>query len=129
MQEKSRVILYAELRKKISCIDNYSFASENPKENDDKAIEHDEIPVSSPNENNVIKRNTLSISIDELIKERDRYDSIAQEKETRKRYHDKKKEEKIKKKISASKVIIWSSISVVVIAFVVLLTLLLLEVI
>lgn len=126
MEEKSRVILYEDLRKQISNIDNYSFSRLTNAE-----IEKNEekVSVSSvENETNEkgIKRNTLTLSIEELLDDNRKYDSHAQEKEMKRKYQNVKREGK--KKVSPSKVIIWVSVSLVVVAFLIFIILVLLEV-
>ncbi|MFA6861028.1 MAG: hypothetical protein WCR56_01415 [Bacilli bacterium] len=112
--QKCRVVRYADLRKKISNMDVYSFQeSQSQKRNlpsskpvhqkaSEASITNDVtnyVPgVVNKGDNNVnkdgIKRNTLSLSIDELIKEYDTYDSTTQKKEAKAKYQKKVKEEK-----------------------------------
>lgn len=129
MASKSRVILYAELRKKISDINQYSFDAKKAPIEEKKVETEQESKEETKSENSGIKSNTFSMSIDELIKEHNRYDSKTQEKETQTRYHQKKKENKKNKRLSPSTIIIWSSIAVVIVVFFVFLTLILLGVI
>ncbi len=95
MENKSRVIKYADLRKQISNMDVYSF--------EDTSTTKKKLPESSAHSANSqmiekknvdgIKRNTLSLSIDELVKEHESYDSNSQRKETKHRYKAMKKGE------------------------------------
>ncbi len=88
MENKSRVIKYADLRKQISNMDVYSF--------EDTPTTKKKLPESSAHSTNSqvvekkytdgIKRNTLSLSIDELVKEHEAYDSNSQRRETKHRY-------------------------------------------
>lgn len=129
MNEKSRVILYASLRKKISNMDVYSF-SETPtvSKNLPKSaprMSHlstdtpipkglPEKPAPEEPRNPGIRKNTLSLSIDELIKENDTYDSKNQEKATKKEFLKKQKSGKPQRKDIINR-IIWVSIALIVI--------------
>ena len=127
MSEKSRVILYADLRKKISDIDAYSFdeKSLSSLENADKILEEKNEDISVKATSSGIMRNTFSMSIDELIKEHDLYDSKSQQKEAHARYNQVKKSNRVKRKVAFSTIVMWSSISVVLVVFIILLVLIL----
>ncbi len=131
MSEKSRVIHYAELRKKISDIDAYSFEKKtlSSLSEDDKTLEESDIESNEEKTGTGITRNTFSMSIDELIKEHDLNDSKSQKKEVQTRYNQVKKENKSKRKVAVSTIIMWSCVSVVLAVFLILLILMLTEVI
>lgn len=131
MSEKSRVIHYAELRKKISDIDAYSFEKKtlSSLSEDDKALEESDVESNEEKTGTGITRNTFSMSIDELIKEHDLNDSKSQKKEVQTRYNQVKKENKSKRKVAVSTIIMWSCVSVVLAVFLILLILMLTEVI
>lgn len=130
MNDKSRVVRYADLRKKISNMDVYSFEdSETTRKNLPPttmnhaygSLENDNPQVT---DQNGIKRNTLSLSIDELIKEHDTYDSEAQRKEAKERYHRKKREERSRTRHGFSlKALAWVLIVLTTLALVVLILL------
>lgn len=131
MSEKSRVLLYADLRRKISDIDAYSFEKKtlSSLEEEDKILEETETESTSKNTASGITRNTFSMSIDELIKEHDLHDSITQKKEVQTRYNQVRKESRRKRKMAVSTIIIWSCVSLVLVVFLILLILMLTEVI
>ncbi len=131
MSEKSRVIHYAELRKKISDIDAYSFEKKTLSSisEDDKTLEESDVESNEEKTGTGITRNTFSMSIDELIKEHDLNDSKSQKKEVQTRYNQVKKENKGKRKVAVSTIIMWSCVSVVLAVFLILLILMLTEVI
>ncbi len=131
MSEKSRVIHYAELRKKISDIDAYSFEKKTLSSisEDDKMLEESDVESNEEKTGTGITRNTFSMSIDELIKEHDLNDSKSQKKEVQTRYNQVKKENKSKRKVAVSTIIMWSCVSVVLAVFLILLILMLTEVI
>ncbi len=131
MSEKSRVIHYAELRKKISDIDAYSFEKKTLSSisEDDKMLEESNVESNEEKTGTGITRNTFSMSIDELIKEHDLNDSKSQKKEVQTRYNQVKKENKSKRKVAVSTIIMWSCVSVVLAVFLILLILMLTEVI
>ena len=70
MSEKSRVILYADLRKKISDIDAYSFddKSLSSLKNADKILEEKDEDISLKSTSSGIMRNTFSMSMVRSIK-------------------------------------------------------------
>ncbi len=99
MPTKSRVEEFTELRKKISSLDTYSFDESPTQKKNLPPTSGDHLkPLGEDNPRKTdtvgIKKNTLSLSIDELIKEHDSYDSAAQKKEAREMYHKRKKEER-----------------------------------
>ena len=85
-EEKSRVVLYAKLRKKIENMGVYSFSET------DTTKKH--LPQNNPSSVEIkddsfkprIKKNTLSLTIDELIKEHEQYNSKEQQKEIKRRF-------------------------------------------
>lgn len=103
MEEKStRVVLYAKLRDEIDKMDTFSLDSDKKsKEYGIDTSSRDTIPIvhedaMSPDElkDRRIKKNTLSISIDELIKQNDDYTVTLEKKELDQKYKDVKKKEK-----------------------------------
>lgn len=128
MEEKSRVILYEDLRKQISNIDNYSFSrtSSSSTSSSEQGMESFVAKAAETNEKG-IRRNTLTLSIEELLNDNRKYDSHAQEKEMRKKYQNMRKEGKHNKP-SLSVLLIWISVSLVVLAFVAFIICVLLEV-
>lgn len=135
MSSKSRVILYAELRKKISDIDTYSFDNHAlSMAEEEKAVAEDCLPdekeIPKPERSDEgIKRNTFSMSIDELIKEHNLYDTKTQEKETQAKIQKMKKEKRHSSKPPVFRIVLWSSIGLVLVVFITLLILILTEVI
>ncbi len=131
MSEKSRVIHYAELRKKISDIDAYSFEKKalSSLSEEDKTLEDTDAVSDNQKTGKGITRNTFSMSIDELIKEHDLNDTKSQKKEVQTRYNRVKKENRSKRKVAVSTIIMWSCVSVVLAVFIILLILMLTEVI
>lgn len=101
-EKQTRVNLYTELRNQIDRMDTYSF---DDKDRDKKyssssiPIIHEEAMTNSEIKTEHIKKNTLSISIDELIKQHDEYTSSFEKKELNKKY----KEVKRRKKSSSKK--------------------------
>ncbi len=131
MSEKSRVILYADLRKKISDIDAYSFEKKtiSSLQDEGKILDEKETGSTDQNTGSGITRNTFSMSIDELIKEHDLHDSKSQKKEVQARYNQARKANRGKRKIPLSTIIMWSCVSAVLAVFLILLILMLTEVI
>lgn len=151
MNDKSRVVKYADLRKKISNIDVYSFEESKdvgkniptPVNMNHKKATAEFTKITEKPETEVIlqeknlkasksgiKKNTLSMSIDELIKEYDTYDSTSQKKDAKARYHKKVKEEKnASHKGPSLKAWIWVSIGLIIIALIVAIILIIIGVI
>lgn len=95
MENKSRVIKYESLRKKIQNMDVYSF-----EETPEVAKNIPEVKDFSGSDgkdmtNESIKKNTLSLSLDELIKANDSYEEEKEKEETKKAF---KRKEKSRKK-------------------------------
>lgn len=107
MAQKSRVVLYAELRKKIEQMDNYSFLEEK----------------ESQTSRTGLKRTTLTLSLEEIAKEQEKFDEKKIQEETKKRFRKSKKEKK--HPVDVTRILIISMISVVVIVILVLLIVLL----
>ena len=126
MKNKSRVIKYADLRKQISNMDVYSF--------EDTPTTKKKLPPNSTHSLNSqpvekkpsdgIKRNTLSLSIDELVKEHESYSSSSQKKETKNRYRQKRKHENKLSHFSLS-TLAWALIVVVSLVVIILVILVL----
>jgi ATP-dependent Zn protease len=101
MENKSRVIKYENLRKQIANMDVYSF------EDTDEVKKN--IPDVTPDEDTKeviltegVKKNTLSMSLDQLIKSNESYHEELKKEETKKIYKKKKKELKKAKKHSTA---------------------------
>ncbi len=134
MSSKSRVILYAELRKKISDIDTYSFDNHALSMAEEEKTKEESVPsetevLKPENPDEGIKRNTFSMSIDELIKEHNLYDTKTQEKKTQARIQKIKKEKRHNGKPPIFRIVLWSSIGLILLVFITLLILILTEVI
>lgn len=121
-EKETRVGIYADLRSKIDRMDTLSF--DDPDRDSKYGINGKKDPNSIPviheesmsrNElgDNHIKKNTLSISIDDLIKQNDDYTMALEKKEIDKKYRSVKKKQRAKlgKK---SWIIIISSVSALV---------------
>ncbi len=98
MENKSRVIKYESLRKKIQNMDVYSF-----EETPEVARHIPEVKETFPEDDaklnsETIKKNTLSVSLDQLIKANDDYKEEKEKEETKKSYRKKEKERKKKEK-------------------------------
>ena len=107
MAQKSRVVLYAELRKKIEQMDDYSFLEEK----------------DSQTSKTGLKRTTLTLSLEEIAKEQEKFDEKKIQEETKRRFRKSKKEKK--HPVDVARILIISMISVVVIVILVLLIVLL----
>jgi len=101
-EKQTRVNLYTELRNQIDRMDTYSFDDKDREKKYSSSsipIIHEEAMINSEIKTEHIKKNTLSISIDELIKQHDEYTSSFEKKELNKKY----KEVKRRKKSSSKK--------------------------
>ena len=118
MEEKSRVIFYAKLRKKIENIDSYSFS-------DSEAIKK-HLPTKKKKQNNndeiiedlfkpKIKKNTLSLTIDELIKEKNDYNDKKRHKEINKKFSQRVRE---RKGNNTNNSLIWFIIVLLILGFI-----------
>ena len=123
MSEKSRVILYENLRKKISDMEVYSFEDEKRKQQDEKKG-HGQLSVeksssrkeNSPDEEAAVKgiqNSTLSMSIDELIDEQNQLVGQTERKQAKKEFHRKKE----RKRFSVFNLVIWILCAVLVLVF------------
>jgi len=99
-KKDTRVIIYSELRDKIDKMDTLSFDDPDRDKkygiNGEKPIlpvHHEESMSSEELKNGHIKKNTLSISIDELIKQNDDYTMALEKKELNQKYKSMKKEQ------------------------------------
>ena len=121
-KKDTRVIIYSDLRNKIDKMDTLSFDDPDRNKkyglNGEKpflAVHHEESMSDEEIKSNHIKKNTLSISIDELIKQNDDYTMALEKKELNKKYRSiKKKQSKQKSK----KLALYIGISVVVVAII-----------
>lgn len=126
-QKVTRVALYADLRDKIEKMDTLSFDDPNRDEkyglNNKKPIMpiiHEQAMDEQELKESHIKKNTLSISIEDLIKQNDDY-TIALEKEAiDKSFKDVKKKNK-KFVLSFKTIVIISVVAIVLIALIVIL--------
>ena len=102
MEEKqTRVNLYTELRNKIEKMDTLSFDDPNKYQDSQIPILHEEAMSSDELQSKHIKKNTLSISIEELIKQHDEYTSSYEKKELNKKYKEVKKKRSGKVSLSS----------------------------
>lgn len=130
MSEKSRVVLYEELRKRISDMEVYSFENGKKKQTDEKKANghlslgnrKSEI-IDSTDSDSIkgIQKNTLSMSIDELIEEQDSLQDQANKKMVNKEFHKKKE----KKRFSVINLMIWILCAIAALVFVILIIVLL----
>ena len=85
-EDKSRVILYAKLRKKIENMDAYSFSESDVVRKHSPQYKPSSVEIQDDTFKPKIKKNTLSLTIDELIKEHEQYNSKEQQKEIKRRF-------------------------------------------
>ena len=131
MSEKSRVVLYEELRKRISDMEVYSFENEKKQTDGKKSNGHlslgeDKSSVVEPSKGDSIKgiqKNTLSMSIDDLIDEQNNLEDQTQKKLAKKEFHRKKE----RKRFSVANLLIWILCAVAVLVFVIIIIVLLLR--
>lgn len=126
MEEKSRVIKYADLRQKISHMDAYSF-EETPLKTESTSKKNAHISPAKKRtdtaEGEGIKRNTLSFTIDELVKESETYNSANQKKETKKRFKAKQKGKRKPLLTFSGATVAWIIIAILILTLLVLLIL------
>lgn len=99
MENKSRVILYKELRDKIANRDTYSFEeTKTRKKHFPSSLPKTKEEKKEPSSNTpVVTTSTLSLSVEELRKAKDELDKKQMEEETKKLYLEKHKKEKKEK--------------------------------
>ena len=99
MENKSRVILYKELRDKIANRDTYSFEeTKTRKKQLPSSLPKTKEEKKEPSSNTpVVTTSTLSLSVEELRKAKDELDKKQMEEETKKLYLEKHKKEKKEK--------------------------------
>lgn len=130
MSNRSRVEKYAELRKKIDNMDVYTFDDPDiaqkaeaireeslREETIDEAMSPEEVKQAH------IKKNTLSLTIDELIKQHEDYTRTLEKAEIEKRVKGAKKEFKAKRAKVSLTVVLLSALGIIVIIAVVILIL------
>ncbi len=130
MSEKSRVILYENLRKQIAAMEDYSFEERKKKRLEEKKnlesisdVDNESIQKSKEEMKiNGIKKNTLSMSIDELIDEQIAIESQSQKEQAKKEF--KKKTHKNGKLLN---IITWVICGVILLVFIVLIVVLLIR--
>lgn len=88
MENKSRVLKYQELRDKISKMDVYSFAQQDELGKEEVIDLH---PRFKKKKENGVKKNTLSISLDELMADKKESQAEKEKKETKRLYKEKKR--------------------------------------
>ena len=93
-EEKSRVVLYAKLRKKIESTGTYSFSDNETTKKHLPQYSSTSVDLKDDSFKPKIKKNTLSLTIDELIREHEQYNSKEQQKEIKRRYSARNKESK-----------------------------------
>lgn len=99
-KKDTRVILYSDLRDKIDKMDTLSFDDPDRDkkyglngEDSVLPVHHEESMSTEELKTGHIKKNTLSISIDELIKQNDDYTMALEKKELNEKYKNMKKEQ------------------------------------
>ena len=122
-EERSRVVLYAKLRKKIENMGVYSFSETDTTKKHLPQYSSTTVDLKDDSFKPRIKKNTLSLTIDELIKEHEQYNSKEQQKEIKKRYSAQNKEYKSVSKVTK---IIWGIVIFLGVSGVALLVILLL---
>ena len=111
METKSRVEKYRKHREEISQMDTYRF--DNPYAIDNDSSEEDDIAMSEETlQSEYIKKSTLSISLDKLIKAHDEYTIMISQEEIKKK---RKEEQKIQLR-KVRNIVILSGIIVLLIA-------------
>ncbi len=125
-QKRTRVELYADLRDKISKMDTLSF--DDPNRDEKYGLNKSPFPFIEIHETGAseeelhsdhIKKNTLSISIEDLIKQNDEYSSSVGKKELTKSYKEAKKSQRsFFKEILASKKKLFLFIGILALAIV-----------
>ena len=85
-EEKSRDVLYAKLRKKIENMGVYSFSETDTTKKHLPQYNPSSVEIKDDSFKPRIKKNTLSLTIDELIKEHEQYNSKEQQKEIKRRF-------------------------------------------
>lgn len=130
MPNRSRVEKYAELRKKIDNMDVYTFDDPDiaqkaeaireesmREETIDEAMSPEEVKQAH------IKKNTLSLTIDELIKQHEDYTRTLEKAELEKRVKGAKKETKVKHAKVSLTIVLLSALGLIVVIAVVILIL------
>lgn len=133
MGNRTRVEEYKKLREDIENIDVYSF--DDPKKmppsshsnvplipvNDFNDEDDDEFKiVSSTSEEDHVKKNTLTLTIDEIIKQHEAYTEVLQKQELDKRIKEQKEKNKA---VFNPKIILWIAIGVIIVVAVIILSL------
>lgn len=124
METKSRVEKYEKLRRKISNMDVYSFEEQEdvaknlPPVSDAKDVSKPEEEIPSG-----VKKNTLSLSLDQLIASNENYQEGQEKKKTKALYKKKKRERKRRERsLTQGKILLMVTIPcvLIVVLFVVL---------
>lgn len=110
MENKSRVIKYQELRNKISQMEVYSFTQQEELGKNEPIFEDE----TSHRKLEGVKKNTLSVSLDELMAQKDSLQEEKEKKETKQLYREKKKES-MENHLTKGKVILLVSVPCVLI--------------
>lgn len=123
MENKSRVLKYQELRKKISNMDVYSFQETDEVRKHLPPVSHDGEKEEETDESSApIRKNTLSVSLDELIRTNEEQDEQKEKEKTKALYQEKKKEGKKDRHLTQGQILLIVLLSfVLIIALVVLL--------
>jgi|GEM_PF-5395236 len=120
-EEKSRVVRYAKKREEISRMDSYSFVCP-PKKEDGKADLSSSssytanVPVDAHPENGLLSHNSATVTIDELLEEKQRQENSRKEKEARKAL--KKQELSRRRKKVPGAILAWIAVVLVLAVFV-----------
>ena len=128
MNHKSRIEEYKKLREEIEKIDVYSF--DDPKKYPIKKNENiveihdldekDEYPEEKKIEKDHIKKNTLSLSIDELIRRHEAYTETLQKEEIEKKLKENKERKKLNNKFNISlRTFVWAFCIIIVVVIII----------
>lgn len=128
MNHKYRIEEYKKLREEIENIDVYSF--DDPKKYPIKKNENiveihdldekDEYPEEKKIEKDHIKKNTLSLSIDELIRRHEAYTETLQKEEIEKKLKENKERKKLNNKFNISlRTFVWAFCIIIVVVVII----------
>lgn len=126
MSDKTRVEKYRKLREEIENIDTYSFEDPKRRPRSKRADQEPLIPIHDLAEEeetlqeNHIKKNTLSLSIDELIKQHEAYTEALEREEIDKKIKDNKnRQHRFGGAVFQTRYVIWGLIGLILASIVV----------
>lgn len=129
MENRSRVERYKDLRKKIENMDVYSFAeTSTQKRNLPQHASHEDGQEMAEKTPKGITKNTLNMSIEQLIKEHDSYTQEQQKKAIKDKYREKRKPFHLAKS-DLWRILLFVAIAIIVLVVVALIVLFAMEVI